>query len=209
VQLAALGANVWLVGRNPDRLRFASEAADRAGGASLHQKLDALIHNAGAFFHDMALQMTERGFSPSARWRRMCWHHSASVCCWHTFCVVRNSRSSSRLHQAACTPSGSTPLSLRPVLSDTAARSSTQEPIGLRLCCRPNDASAPIDGLLHDRRRRGVYYLPTTRRTSTQSEQDGSAPPSWRAKRAGGSDEYSKETIVRVVSRRSRQHPSP
>jgi NAD(P)-dependent dehydrogenase (short-subunit alcohol dehydrogenase family) len=55
VQLAALGANVLLVGRNPDRLRFASEAADRAGGASLHQKLDALIHNAGAFFHDYGL----------------------------------------------------------------------------------------------------------------------------------------------------------
>jgi NAD(P)-dependent dehydrogenase (short-subunit alcohol dehydrogenase family) len=73
------GENVWLVGRNPDRLRFASKAAESAGGggrihsaevdvvnaqavsafvdrvASVQQELHALVHNAGALFHGYGL----------------------------------------------------------------------------------------------------------------------------------------------------------
>ena len=79
IKLAALGAIVWLVGRNPDRLQAASRAAEQAGGygrihtaevdvvnagavtsfvervSSRHIQLDALIHNAGALFHDYGL----------------------------------------------------------------------------------------------------------------------------------------------------------
>ena len=75
VQLAALGADVWLVGRDADRLRSAAEAAEsrrwrrsqsirpkstssmparcRPSSTGCRQcimTLDALVHNAGALF---------------------------------------------------------------------------------------------------------------------------------------------------------------
>ncbi|HEY1761111.1 MAG TPA: SDR family NAD(P)-dependent oxidoreductase [Acidimicrobiales bacterium] len=75
-ELASRGANVWLIGRNAERLRAAREAAHDAGGggqvytaevdvvnadavsafveqvSSTHSELHALIHNAGALFRD-------------------------------------------------------------------------------------------------------------------------------------------------------------
>jgi dehydrogenase/reductase SDR family protein 12 len=44
---------------------------------------------------------------------------------------------------------------------------------------------APIDGLWHDRRRRGEYYLPTTRRTALERSRDGTALWDWCARRCG------------------------
>jgi dehydrogenase/reductase SDR family protein 12 len=79
VQLAALGAEVWLVGRNAERLRVAGREAEGAGGggpihtaevdvanadavssfvdwvSSTHDELHALVHNAGALFPDYGL----------------------------------------------------------------------------------------------------------------------------------------------------------
>ena len=79
VQLAALGAEVWLVGRNAERLRAAGRMAEAAGGggrvhtaevdvvnaaavsafvdqvASMHDEVHALIHNAGALFPEYGL----------------------------------------------------------------------------------------------------------------------------------------------------------
>jgi dehydrogenase/reductase SDR family member 12 len=79
VQLAALGAEVWLVGRNAERLRIAGSEAEAVGGggpihtaevdlvkadavlafvdrvSSTHNELHALIHNAGALFPDYGL----------------------------------------------------------------------------------------------------------------------------------------------------------
>jgi dehydrogenase/reductase SDR family member 12 len=46
-------------------------------------------------------------------------------------------------------------------------------------------ASAPIDGLWHDRHLRGEYYLPSTRRSSADSERDRSALWNWCAERTG------------------------
>jgi dehydrogenase/reductase SDR family protein 12 len=45
--------------------------------------------------------------------------------------------------------------------------------------------STQVDGLWHDRRRRGEYYLPSTRRTSSESERDGRALWDWCAERSG------------------------
>jgi dehydrogenase/reductase SDR family member 12 len=50
---------------------------------------------------------------------------------------------------------------------------------------RRTDASAPIDGLWHDRHRRGEYYLPQTRRNSSESELDARALWGWCAERTG------------------------
>ena len=80
VQLAALGAEVWLVGRNTERLRTAGRMAEAAGRgrgpihvaevdvvnaaavsafvdqvASSHDEVHALIHNAGALFSEYGL----------------------------------------------------------------------------------------------------------------------------------------------------------
>jgi NAD(P)-dependent dehydrogenase (short-subunit alcohol dehydrogenase family) len=79
VELASRGANVWLVGRNAERLRAAAEAAEQIQGggeiraaevdvtnsidvskfvervSSHHKDLHALIHNAGALFADFGL----------------------------------------------------------------------------------------------------------------------------------------------------------
>ena len=76
IELAALGAEVWLVGRNAERLSAASDAARNARGSgrvhtaqvdvvnaeavssfvdqvsSMHTHIDALVHNAGALFSD-------------------------------------------------------------------------------------------------------------------------------------------------------------
>jgi dehydrogenase/reductase SDR family member 12 len=76
LELAALGAEIWLVGRNAEHLRAAGSAAEDAGGngrvhtaqldvvdadavsafvgrvSSVHTELDALVHNAGALFPD-------------------------------------------------------------------------------------------------------------------------------------------------------------
>jgi dehydrogenase/reductase SDR family member 12 len=90
VELAALGAEVWLLGRSQERLSIASTAAQDAGGngrvhaaqvdvldvgavssfvdrvSSMHTELDALIHNAGALFPDYGVaddgtgRLTER-----------------------------------------------------------------------------------------------------------------------------------------------------
>ena len=46
-------------------------------------------------------------------------------------------------------------------------------------------ASEPIRGLWHDRHERGEHYLPTTRRTSSQDEEDGSALWNWCVSRTG------------------------
>jgi shikimate 5-dehydrogenase len=48
VQLAALGANVWLVGRNRDRLRFASKVAESAGGGGRIHTAEVDVVNAPA-----------------------------------------------------------------------------------------------------------------------------------------------------------------
>jgi NAD(P)-dependent dehydrogenase (short-subunit alcohol dehydrogenase family) len=273
VHLAALGANVWLVGRNPDRLRFASKAAESAGGGglihtaevdvvnahavsafvdrvtSVDQELHALIHNAGALFRDYGLADDGRGvltertvathvlapfrlslllapllrcaeqsvivtvtsggmytqrFDPShieagpvgyrgavvyGRAKR------AQVVLSHEWARRWGSDgvASYAAHPgwvktpglAAGLPSFSKlgPLLRTPAQgADTVVWLGADEP-------RRNDASAPIDGLWHDRRRRGEYYLPTTRRTSSESEQDGSALWDWCDERTGGGDE--------------------
>jgi dehydrogenase/reductase SDR family protein 12 len=46
-------------------------------------------------------------------------------------------------------------------------------------------ASEPVDGLWHDRHRRGEYYLPTTRRSASQTARDGGALWTWCAERTG------------------------
>jgi NAD(P)-dependent dehydrogenase (short-subunit alcohol dehydrogenase family) len=93
IQLAALGAEVWLVARNAERLRatkWMAEAAGRSGPVhtaevdvvnaaavsafvelvtSSHQEIHALIHNAGAIFPEYGLSddgtgsLTERTFA--------------------------------------------------------------------------------------------------------------------------------------------------
>jgi len=272
VQLAALGANVWLVGRNPDRLRFASKAAESAGRggrihtaevdvvnapsvsafvdrvASSHQELDALIHNAGALFHDYGRAddgtgvLTERTlathvlapfrlslllapllrcaeqsvivtvtsggmytqrFDPSLIEAGPVSYRGAVVYARAKRAQVVLSHEWARrwggdgVASYAVNPGWvKTPglaaglpsfAKLGPLLrtpaqgADTVVWLAADEP-------RRNDALAPIDGLWHDRRRRGEYYLPTTRRTSSESEQDGSALWDWCAKRTGGSD---------------------
>jgi len=47
------------------------------------------------------------------------------------------------------------------------------------------EGSAPLDGLWHDRHRRGEYYLPATRRTPQESEHDGRVLWNWCAERTG------------------------
>ncbi len=50
---------------------------------------------------------------------------------------------------------------------------------------RRADPATPLSGLWHDRRRRGEYYLPTTRRTATQDKADGRALWDWCVERTG------------------------
>lgn len=60
--------------------------------------------------------------------------------------------------------------------ADTIAWLAADEP-------RRTDASAPLDGLWHDRHRRGEYYVPTTRRTELERERDGTMLWEWCAER--------------------------
>ena len=62
--------------------------------------------------------------------------------------------------------------------ADTVAWLAADEP-------RRTTATAQIDGLWHDRHRRGEYYLPSTRRTPSESERDGRALWDWCAERSG------------------------
>jgi NAD(P)-dependent dehydrogenase (short-subunit alcohol dehydrogenase family) len=50
---------------------------------------------------------------------------------------------------------------------------------------RRRSASASIDGLWHDRHLRGEFYLPSTRRSPSESLRDGSALWDWCAERTG------------------------
>jgi dehydrogenase/reductase SDR family member 12 len=85
VQLAALGAEVWMIGRNVERLQRAGAEAETAGAphrihtaevdvvnadavsaladrvSSAHHELHALVHNAGALFPDYGLSDDGRG----------------------------------------------------------------------------------------------------------------------------------------------------
>jgi NAD(P)-dependent dehydrogenase (short-subunit alcohol dehydrogenase family) len=45
--------------------------------------------------------------------------------------------------------------------------------------------TAPVEGLWHDRHRRGEYYLPSTRRSPSESERDGRILWDWCAARSG------------------------
>lgn len=62
--------------------------------------------------------------------------------------------------------------------ADTVAWLAANEP-------RRNNASAPSEGLWHDRHRRGEYYVPTTRRSTLTSQRDGTMLWNWCAERTG------------------------
>ena len=257
VQLAALGAEVWLVGRNAERLRAAGRMAEAAGGggrihtaevdvinaaavsafvdqvASSHDEVDALIHNAGALFPEYGLSddgtgsLTERTlalhvlapFRLSLLLAPLLLRKEQSVITTVTSGGMYTQRFDPEHVEVAAqgyrgavaygkakraqvvlshewarrwaggglasyavhpgwvdTPGLSAGLpsfsKLGPLLrtpaqgADTVTWLAADEP-------RRTSASAPIDGLWHDRHLRGEYYMPTTRRSPSQSINDG------------------------------------
>jgi dehydrogenase/reductase SDR family member 12 len=267
IKLAALGAEVWLVGRDADRLRSAAEAAKAANGgghihtaevdlinanevssfvdrvSSTNRALDALVHNAGALFptYDVAddgtgalteqtlavhvlapfrlscllaplLLLAERSvittvtsggmytqrFDPdhietgpdgyrgavaygrAKRAQVVLSHEWARR--WGAFGVA-----SYAVHPGwVATPGLVTAMprfaKLGPLLrsadegADTVTWLTADEP-------RRTMASAPIEGLWHDRRLRGEYYLPSTRRSPSESVREGRTLWDWCAER--------------------------
>ncbi len=269
VRLAALGAEVWLVGRNAERLRVAGREAEHAGGcgpihtaevdvvnvdavsafvdrvSSTHEELHALIHNAGALFPDYGLaddgmgSFTERTLATHVLAPfRLSWLLSplllraeqsvittvtsggmytqrfdpdhievgpdgyrgavaygkakrAQVVLSHEWARrwASDGVASYAVHPGwVDTPGLATGLpsfaKLGPLLrtpaqgADTVTWLASDEP-------RRTTTSAPIDGLWHDRHRRGEYYVPTTRRSPSQSVHDSSVLWNWCAERTG------------------------
>lgn len=268
-ELASRGANVWLVGRNPERLRAAREAACGAGGggrvytaevdvvnadavsafveqvSSTHSELHALIHNAGALFRDYGVvddgsgALSERTlathvlapFRLSLLLAPLLWRAGESVIATVTSAGMYTQRfdpdhieagpdgyrgavvyarakraqvvlahewarrwddrgvASYAVHPGwVDTPGLASGLpsfaKLGPLLrtpaegADTVVWLAADEP-------RRTLVSAPMEGLWLDRRERGEYYLPMTRRSRTESERDGRALWAWCAERAG------------------------
>jgi dehydrogenase/reductase SDR family protein 12 len=269
IELAALGAETWLVGRNADHLRAASRAAADAGGSgrvhtaqldvvdadavsafvgrvsSLHTKLDALVHNAGALFPDYGVAddgtgiRTERTLATHVLAPfRLSWLLSplllsaerpviatvtsggmytqrfdaprieaapddyrgtavygrakrAQVVLSHEWARRwgGNGLASYAVHPGwVATPGLAEGLpsfaKLGPLLrtpaqgADTVAWLAADGP-------RRTGKTAQLDGLWHDRHRRGEYYLPSTRRTLSESERDGRMIWNWCADRSG------------------------
>jgi NAD(P)-dependent dehydrogenase (short-subunit alcohol dehydrogenase family) len=269
IELSSLGADVWLVGRNAERLRATAEMADNTGGggqihtaevdvvnadavldfvdrvSSTDNELHALIHNAGALFADYGVaddgtgSVTEQTvathvlapfrlsllFEPLLRRAK----HSviATVTSGGMYTQrfdldhieaapdgYRGAVAYSRAKRAQVvlahewarrwggegvasyavhpgwvnTPGLASGLptfsKLGPLLrtpaqgADTVVWLAADEP-------RRTLVSAPIDGLWHDRHLRGEYYLPATRRTSSESERDGGDLWDWCAERTG------------------------
>ena len=269
IQLAALGADIWLVGRNAEHLHAASSATEDAGGggrvstaqldivdagavsafvarvSSVHTELDAFVHNAGALFHDYGVAddgtgtLTERtlathvlapfrlswllsplllsakrpviatvtsggmytqrfdaqrieatpdGYRGSVAYGRA---KRAQVVLSHEWARRWGGRglASYAVHPGwVATPglvaSLPTFAKLGPLLrtpaqgADTVAWLAADSP-------RRNAATAHVDGLWHDRHRRGEYYLPSTRRSSSESERDGRMLWDWCTERSG------------------------
>jgi dehydrogenase/reductase SDR family member 12 len=269
IRLANLGAEVWLVGRDAGRLRYAAEAAGANSGSgrvhtaevdlvnagavasfvdrvmAANSTLDALIHNAGALFPSFGVaddgtgSTTERtlavhvlapfrlswllapllfgaeqsviatvtsggmytqrfdldhietgpvGYRGAVAYGRA---KRAQVVLSHEWARrwSRHGVASYAVHPGwVATPGLAEGLptfaKLGPLLrtpaqgSDTVTWLAANEP-------RRTMASAPIEGLWHDRRRRGEYYLPSTRRSPSESERDGSALWDWCADRTG------------------------
>ena len=118
VQLAALGAEVWLVGRNSERLRSALRQAEATGGPGPIHAAEVDLVNAEevlAFVErcrrraasymasstmlapsslTLDFQMTAEELLRSERWRRMCSRRSASVGSWRRSCSGRSDPSS-------------------------------------------------------------------------------------------------------------------
>jgi dehydrogenase/reductase SDR family protein 12 len=269
IELAGLGAEVWLVGRNAERLRVASDAAKHARGSgrvhtaevdvvnaeavssfvdqvsSTQTKVDALVHNAGALFSDyedaddgMGI-LTERTlathvlapfrlswllaplmlraeqpvittvtsggmytqrFDPdqmesvpgayrgavayarakraqvvlSHEWARRWGCHGLASYAVHPGWVATPGLAAGLPTFAKLGPLLRTPAQG----ADTVAWLAADEP-------RRNGDVTRIDGLWHDRHRRGEYYLPSTRRSLSESERDGRALWDWCAERSG------------------------
>jgi dehydrogenase/reductase SDR family member 12 len=269
VQLARLGAEVWLVGRNTRRLRRAGREAEAAGGngpihtaevdvlnadavssfvdrvSSTHDELHALIHNAGALFPEYELSddgtgsLTERTLATHVLAPfRLSWllaplllradrsvittvtsggmytqqfdpdhievspdgYRGAAAYAKAKRCqVVLSHEWASRwagdgvasyaVHPGwVDTPGLATALpffaKLGPLLrspaqgADTVTWLAADEP-------RRMTSTAPIEGLWHDRHRRGEYYVPTTRRTPSERLHDGCTLWNWCAVRTG------------------------
>ncbi len=258
VQLAALGAEVWLVGRDSERLRGAGRMAEAAGRgpihaaevdvvnaaavyafvdqvATSHDEVHALVHNAGALFSEYGLSddgtgsLTERTlalhvlapFRLSSLLAPLLLRAEQSVITTVTSGGMYTQRfdpghievgpegyrgavaygkakraqlvlshewarrwsggglASYAVHPGwVDTPGLSAGLpsfsKLGPLLrtpaqgADTVTWLAADEP-------RRTSASAPIDGLWHDRHLRGENYIPTTRRSQTQGIHDGCA----------------------------------
>jgi dehydrogenase/reductase SDR family protein 12 len=269
VQLASLGAEVWLVGRNAERLLATRRRAESAGGngtihtaevdvvnadavsafvdrvSSTHDELHGLVHNAGALFPDYGLSddgtgsLTERTlathvvapfrlswllaplllradqsviatvtsggmytqrFDPDriegspAKYRGTVAYGKAKraqVVLSHEWARrwAGDGVASYAVHPGwVDTPGLATGLpsfaKLGPLLrtpaqgADTVTWLTADEP-------RRTATAAPLDGLWHDRHPRGEYYLPTTRRSPSQSVHDGAALWNWCAERTG------------------------
>ncbi|MGC2486086.1 MAG: SDR family NAD(P)-dependent oxidoreductase [Acidimicrobiales bacterium] len=269
IELARLGAEVWLVGRNPDRLRAAQQMAEGAGGkgrihaaevdlvsaravagfvdqvSSAHREIHALIHNAGAYFprygvaddgagilvertlatHVLApfrlswllspqlfaaersvivtvssggmyaqrfdpehIDVVSEGYSGGAAYARakrdqvVLSHEWARR--WGEFGVASYAMHPGWVHTPGLVSGLPHFAKLRFLLrtpaqgADTVAWLAADEP-------RRTMALAPTDGFWLDRRPRGEYYLPTTRRSRSESERDGAALWEWSADRTG------------------------
>lgn len=269
LELASRGAQVWLVGRNAERLRGAALAAEALADAgdvhtarvdlldaeeiagfaervsSRHERVDALVHNAGALFanygvvpdatggsvertmatHVLApfrltsllaarlfssdrpviVTVTSGGmytqrFDPahidvapedyrgarayahakraqvvlSHEWARRWREHGVASYAVHpgwvnTPGLVHSLPTFAKLGPLLRTPAQG---------ADTVAWLAADD-------ARHSVPGAPSEGLWHDRRRRGEYYLPFTYRTRAQRESDGRALWDWCAARTG------------------------
>jgi NAD(P)-dependent dehydrogenase (short-subunit alcohol dehydrogenase family) len=268
IELATLGAEVWLVGRDTERLREAATAAENAGGgrihtaevdlvnadavstfatlvASTHEELHGLIHNAGALFPDYDVVEGGNG-SPSERTAathvlapyRLSWLLSSLLRRAEQSVIVtvtsggmytqrfdadhieatrdgyRGAVVYGRAKRAQVVLSHewarrwgndgvasyavhpgwvNTPglraglpsfAKLGPLLRTPAQGADTVAWLAADMPRRSNP-SAQIEGLWHDRRSRGEYHLPMTRRTQSQSECDRRALWNWCAERTG------------------------
>ena len=256
VRLAALGAEVWLVGRNAERLRAAGRMAEAAGGggpihtaevdvvnaaavsafvdqvASSHDEVHALIHNAGALFPKYGLSddgtgsLTERTlaihvlapFRLSSLLAPLLLRAEQSVITTVTSGGMYTQRfdpghievgpegyrgavAYGKAKRAQVVLShewarrwaggGVASYAVHPGWVDTPGlsvglpsfsklgpllRTPTQGADSVTWLAadgpRRASASAPIDGLWHDRRLRGENYIPTTRRSQSQSVHD-------------------------------------
>ena len=269
IQLAALGAEVWLVGRNTERLRAASRAAEIDGAtgrihmamvdvvdadavsafvgrvSSMHTKLDALVHNAGALFPDYGVANDGTGIETERTVAthvlapfRLSWllaplllgaerpviaivtsggmytqrfdaqqieatpdgYRGAVVygrakraqvvlshewaCRWRghelaSYAVHPGWVATPGLAEALPTFAKLGPLLRTPAQgADTVAWLAADGP-------RRTGKTTQVEGLWHDRHRRGEYYLPSTRQTPSESERDGRMLWNWCAERSG------------------------